>query len=222
MQNKKHSGFTLMEMVVAMSIFMVFLTAVFGTYIQITSTQKKANNNREAVAETREIFSFISDEAKEKAIDYSCYDTGSECIGAQIGNGMISKIVFISKDGLSRTIISVEKNEDEETYKITSAKFTRETTYGQNWIPNGNEYDLHSNNLKIESAKIILTPEQDPFIQNIVTATNEKIQFQPVIHMVLNIKRKAQSAESDPTPIVMETSFSSRIYGTFSSNETNE
>lgn len=200
-------GFTLIEMVVSMSIFMIFLTVVLNSYISLTTTQNKANKNREAVAEAKEIFNFISEEAREKAIDYTCFqDT--------ICGTKEDTLSLISKDGLNRTIIRKQCISEEKNCTIYSKTQNRENALSA-WI-SSEESPLHSANLKIQSVAFFVIPNLDPFnFGNLETQTDiygkGVYQFQPVFHIILNIKRK-EAEGLDDNPIIIQTSISSRIY----------
>ena len=207
----KREGFTLMEMVIAMSIFLIFLTAVFSTFITITDTQKKANLNRESVAEVREIINFISNETKDKAIDYSCYEDAI-CSTGFNGRNETDTIALISKNGLERTII--KKTETDGLYEIKSYNQNRLTT-NQQWQAPEIENAIHSPNLRLQKALFLVTPNLDPFENTLEAAENTSIQYQPNLQIILNIQRKETEGEIDPNPIVVETSLSSRIYNSF-------
>lgn len=213
-----NSGFTLIEMVIAMGIFIMFLGVVFSSYIQISNAQKRANLNREAVSEAREILSYISQEAKEKAVDYSCYtDSTVFCFDGIQGNE-VNQISLISKDGLERTIISKKLNEETKNYEITTLTQVRQSTL-RNWesAEISQETPLHSENIQIQSARFEITPNADPFEANFETASNDQIQYQPALNVVLNVKRRQKTdiEEPDEFPIVLQTSISSRIYNSF-------
>jgi prepilin-type N-terminal cleavage/methylation domain-containing protein len=209
--NKK--GFTLLEMVVAMSIFFIFLTAIFNTFITITDTQKKANVNRESVAEAREVLEYISDETKDKSIDYSCYNDAT-CSNNFNGRNETDTIALISKDGLQRTVIQKDFNEEDQSYTISTFEQNRQKN-NQEWQAPQIKNALHSPTLKIQKALFLISPDQDPFANTLEAAENNAIQYQPNLHLILNIKRKEADDELDTNPIVIETSLSSRIYNSF-------
>ncbi len=214
MQNiTNRKGFTLMEMVIAMSIFLIFLTAVFNTFITITDTQRKANLNRESVAEVRELISLITDETKDKALDYSCY-TDAICSNGFDGRNETDTIALISKNGLERTVIKKRFNEEKNIYELTNYTQTR-PTLSQAWLAPAAETPMHSENLKLQRALFLVTPNEDPFANTLEAAENTAIQYQPNLHIILNVQRKETEGETDPNPIVVETSLSSRIYNSF-------
>lgn len=198
-----HKGFTLVEMVVALGIFMIFLAAVLSTFINLTTTQQKTNLNREAVSEVKSIVNQISTEAREKALDYNCYDV--EC-------NIATTLALISPDGLNRTLITTTC--DDDLCDMFLEKQTRPATYTTAWPP-GEKTQLNSPNLKILGVKFDMIPRDDPF--NIGNGENpyqyqESLQYQPVFHLILNIARNSQAIDAESDPIIIQTSISSRLY----------
>ena len=53
-------GFTLVEMLIAMSIFVIFITVLMSSYTSLIRAQREANNYRQLYAEAREIFDTIT------------------------------------------------------------------------------------------------------------------------------------------------------------------
>lgn len=209
LKRQHRKGFTLLEMIISLGIFMLFLAAIFGTYIQITGLQQKTNLGREAIAEAREIMTYISEEVKDKAIDYSCYSSLFPCVNGINGNN-IEEISLISKDGLQRTIIKKIREPETGQIYLTTINQSRTNTANQQWIDQTQESKLHSDTLKFRDITFQITPNQDPFSNNIEIASRDDLQYQPVIHVNLNVAQP----ESDST-IVLETSISSRIYNSF-------
>lgn len=67
--NKK--GFTLVEMLVAMSIFVVFVGILLNSYTSIVRSQRDANDYRVMYAEARHVFDSVIAEFREGMVDYS-------------------------------------------------------------------------------------------------------------------------------------------------------
>jgi prepilin-type N-terminal cleavage/methylation domain-containing protein len=208
-QKQNRKGFTLIEMIISLGIFMLFLTAIFGTYIQITGLQQKTNLSREAIAEAREVMTFISEEVKDKAIDYTCYADLFPCVNGINGN-TVEEISLISKDGLERTIIKKIRDSQTSQIYLTTLNQSRTNTANDQWIDQTQESKLHSDTLAFNDVIFQITPNLDPFSNSIEIASRDELQYQPVIHVNLNVARP----ESKST-IVLETSISSRIYNSF-------
>jgi len=215
MQNNKtlKSGFTLLELVVALAIFMIFIGAIMNSFISLTTTQQKANLSREASAEAKDLLNYISVEAREKRIDYSCKNGGTEdnadfslnCGNIQIGEDLL----FITNDGLERIIVRKERNDETDFYTVSAIKQTRDNLISS-W-DSENETPLHSERLKIRNVNFETTPNFDPYDYSLVQPELE----QPKVQIILNIERnsKTESATASETPpIVIQTTISSRSY----------
>ena len=202
-------GFTLLELVISMSIFLIFLTAIFSSFITITQTQRKANLSRQNLSEAREIFNQINQEFKEKSIDYNCYSTNDNtCINSSLeGQNEINEIALISNNGLERVIFRKEFDEDESRWNITSLIQER-GNITQDWSVSAiSSGELHSNELKISDAKFILGPNKNPYLMDPEIAANSKIQYQPNVHVILNVAR-----ENESNPIILQSTFTNRKY----------
>ncbi len=70
------SGFTIVELVIAMAIFSVMSLAIISTYIQTTSIGQKMRLTRELSESAREITEHIADDVRKNGIDLtgSTYD----------------------------------------------------------------------------------------------------------------------------------------------------
>jgi prepilin-type N-terminal cleavage/methylation domain-containing protein len=75
----KTSGFTLVEMILATTIFAVMSIAVMSIYIQTTSLSNRLKATRHLSETSREITERISEDVKGKGISvkYSRYDDGT-------------------------------------------------------------------------------------------------------------------------------------------------
>lgn len=67
---KNQKGFTLIEMLVAMSIFVGFIGILLNSYTTIVRSQRQANEYREMYVEARQIFDYVIGELREGMVDY--------------------------------------------------------------------------------------------------------------------------------------------------------
>jgi type II secretory pathway pseudopilin PulG len=220
MNNRKiKSGFTLLELVIAMGIFMIFITAILNTFITLTATQQKANLSREAMSEAKEILSFISIEAREKRIDYSCSNKNTsgtpatsalsiECLTKD------AELVFITNDGLNRILIKskeikIETENEDQTYKEVIAQTQTRPNIFSAW-QQPIETPLHSPRLKIKDFTVEINPAADPYD---LSQSTEYLQH-PVAQIRLVVERNSENKnpDQDSEPIVIQTSIASRAY----------
>lgn len=131
---RKQKGFTLVEMLVAMSIFAVFVGVMIGSYTGIVRGQREANDYRTMYAESRRVFESVIYELREGMVDYGCNR-----------NPSLSELYLISKDGKTHThifekegVLKMEKGLEEEK-------------------------DLNSFEVKAKNVKFNFYPAVDPY-----------------------------------------------------------
>ena len=107
---QKQSGFTLIEITVAITVFMIFTGIVLSSFIHLIGVQIEANRYRKVYSELNEILALISTDVKEYAIDYNCFKTA--VCDPNIHNYQVQ--AFVSKDGLERHILSAKTKTVEE------------------------------------------------------------------------------------------------------------
>jgi prepilin-type N-terminal cleavage/methylation domain-containing protein len=207
----KRNGFTLLEMVIALGIFMLFMGAVLNSFISLTVAQQKANLSREGIAEAKEILNQISIEGREKRIDYFCNqglaNTNPESnqtsfsLNCQIDAN--TKLVLVSNDGLERLLISSTPIDD-NFKQISSITETRANTLSP-WSTNQTT-NLHSQRLKVRDFVVNIIPTTDPYLLD-----SPNLQ-QPIVQLILIADRNSQKPNLAAEPIVIQTSLSSRAY----------
>ena len=213
-QTSNHKGFTLIELVVSLGIFMIFSTAVISTFLAITQASSKANLNREQIAETSEVLNYIESIAKENGLDYNYIQNSQQTPSRQT-------FAYISSDFLTRYAFLIEcpynnikPMSNSEFCTIYSNTITRSSIIQNFVLQEGDWIPLHSNKLKISRFSAKHFPEQDPF--NKIDEVNLSNQFQPVTHITINLGRNSESthleALASTNPIVIQTSISSRLY----------
>jgi len=67
---RSHQGFTLMELLVAIGIFSIFLGAITTSYVSIVRGHGETNERRKMLSDVRYLMDFISDELRQGTVDY--------------------------------------------------------------------------------------------------------------------------------------------------------
>lgn len=222
-KNILKKGFTLVELLIAMSIFMIFMVVVSNSYIDIIRAQKTANETRLIYTELREFVDIVNNEMREGEIDYFCYDTDSENAGLQAfeksrcgdsttftietGNNLRT----ISKDGLrSSMIVFIPPENQDESGMICQQKYVLGESGG--WVKDGNSeedcgsglQELAFKNLKVNNLYFEILPKKDP---SIFSRDNLYNQIQPMVRMYADIGSKVKNVHFD---FKFQTSFTSR------------
>lgn len=213
-KSTNRKGFTLIELVVSLGIFMIFTTAVISTFLSITQASSRANLNREQIAETSQILSYIESIAKENGLDYEYLNNSQQTPTRQT-------FAYISPDFLTRYAFliqcpdnNLQTTTNQEFCTISSNTITRNNIIQDFVIQEGDWTPLHSNQLKIARFSAQHFPTQDPFTRT--DEVNLANQFQPITHITINLGRNLdtnfQAALSSTNPIVIQSSISSRLY----------
>jgi prepilin-type N-terminal cleavage/methylation domain-containing protein len=97
---KSKRGFTLIEMLIAMSVFVMFMGVVIQSYLGIVRSQQETNEYRVMYSEARYIFDKFSDEVRNGNIYYKDLDLNEK------------KLVLISSDGNRAVKFSYDKDKN--------------------------------------------------------------------------------------------------------------
>lgn len=188
---KTQKGFTLIEMLVAMSIFMVFTGILMGSYTNIIRTQREAEDYRIMYSEARKVFDSIIGELRDGIVDYSC-DTSVQFLAAG------DKIELISKDGASKTRIFLETEAD----KPGIVKIGRGETYQESVV------ELNSELVNVKELQFFPYPVLNPYDdENVAKAA---VQFQPKVTVYAVFEKERRNG--DVFELKLQTTVSSRIY----------
>lgn len=201
---KKHSAFTLIEMVIAITVFTIFIGTAIGSFLFFHRAQQDAAASRKLIFEAENIVTLMTELVKESKIDYSykeCEICGdSEVVGAN----NTDTIAFLSLDELTQTIIELDSDEEiltilQNTFNETSEEFENADAYDEPAL-------LHSNDVYVDSVNFRIFPNKDPF-ENL---SNNDLQYQPNVKIEITLKTLSRSGAEKK--LSFETTLTSRIY----------
>jgi len=187
--NKKRA-FTLVEMLISIALFMIFLTTLFGAYSSLIGSQKDSNAVRVMYSGARDLFAQLSEDVRLSTIDYF--------------NLVADKHVLqlLSKDGLKQTVYRVvDKDGGKRMEKSVSFRTDLKCPF-----PPGIEIieNIASNKLEIADFNFLVTPVVDPYSHD--SSENKEPQLQPMVTFLAEFK----SAGKFSFPL--QASVSSRVY----------
>lgn len=163
---KLQKGFTLIEMLVAMSIFMIFTGILMSSYTNVIKTQKEAEDYRVMYSEARKVFDSIIVELRGGVLDY-CVEYYSEDGGLKL----------VAKDGLTKSKIFLKEG---------IVKIGRGDAYE-------NVTDLNSSAVTVSNLQFFPYPLKDPYnLQNIDEAA---VQFQPKVTVFALFGKERRNGE---------------------------
>lgn len=200
--NQRHpGGFTLMEIVVAMGIFMVVSLIIAEIFVNVQRAQQRLRDNQVVATELRYLMDVISREVRSDKIDYSpgaCASSGSITISAAAAT-----LNLCTSDG---TPISFRLNNS--CFAIgginkSCVEVLRNSGAGSSWQP------ITSQSLTVDSLTFWATPLNDPFPVSGATASTPDVQ--PRVTIALKVT-SLTARPADRTSFFLQTSVTSRTY----------
>ncbi len=199
-RNKK--GFTMIELLVSMSIFMVFIGLSASSYIGLMKANQHASEMQQTYRDIRHVFDTIADEVHNNQIDYNCFalnNGDADCIQ----NGTTPNVIAFTssdKEFIYRRLYSFSDG----TVKVKNQK---KLPNDLSWATTADAVALTSEQTKFSDVSFSFFPLKNPYdSENVADAT---VQWQPSVSISIT---KASSTVG--TPQIYKTTFSSRSYGT--------
>lgn len=199
-----NGGFTLIEMMVAMSIFVIFMGVVIQSYLSIINSQREANEYRAVYSEARYIFDKFSDEIRNGVISY-------DQMGVKDGNFLqypVQKLVLFSPDQ-TRAVIFQYMNEKIgfiEFERMNEGIDTIEEFGGQ--FEEKDKFILNSDRVKVRELNIYIFPQDDPYRAENVVKNN--LQYQPKVTLFATFSKEVRPGKF--LDVNLQTTISSRNY----------
>lgn len=196
---KNIKGFTIMEMLVSLSIFMIFVALSAGSYIGLMKANRIASDTQRVYRDIRHIFDTFSREAHNNQIDFTCFDRFSTTPdSACIENQQSEKpriIAFISEEklGTFRRLYKWENGTLKVLYQQRDISNTA-------WNAQGDWQSLTAQGTTFDEIYFTVFPLKNPYDSENVADTES--QWQPSIGIVI---RRGE--------IIYKTTYSSRSYG---------
>lgn len=208
-------AFTLLEMVLAISVFVVFLTATSGSYLSLSAAMRDANQERKVYSAAQDIIKLLSDEIRDSQVDYDCYAAEkSDCKNFSLDGN--KDLVVKSGDGNRRFMVrfQLEGGKLQIRKRVRDTQFDRAEVWNDDvgyseWI----NYDLPQN-IAVSDLQFRVSPAQSPFsFQN---SSRAEFQFQPEVTILMKLKSSLQRDAGYIFPI--QTTISTRVYNKISSS----
>lgn len=192
-KRSRKQGFTLIEMLIAMSIFVIFMGVIMNSYLGIIKSQREANQYRVIYSEARHIFDKFTDSVRNGAVYY-----GEKNIG--FVNDPDNKITIVSSD--AGKVVSFEQSGSDVYY--SEAEKDQATSNYSNW----KSYKLNSDQIQIKDFKVFVSPKFDPYLTDNVA--DDQLQFQPKVTLFAEFSK--DFGEGRVFNVDLQTTVSSRNY----------
>lgn len=192
---KSRSGFTLMEMLVALMLFSVVVSISTDLFFTFQRTSRKTEGLEGVVASGRLMMEQISREVRQGTIDYDWYAQQSINLTASPTQEVLT---LRNREGSQ---IQFEFEADQGTLTMRRS---------------GSEESLNSPGIVLRDAHFLIIPTRDPF-QFISDQSDARVgQFgtniQPRVTVLLELRGAAEAGEQNYIEYDLQTTISSRVY----------
>ncbi len=192
-------AFTLVELIIAIGIFAMFMATAISAYLQLTVALKRENIDRKLYGEIESVITDIQRQAKFYDIDYVDYPAGISFPS--------SELLLISHDGKSK--IRYAKPSGKETIGVEKQRLDPVTGafINETGFILGELQDLTSNEMKVKDLNFYIHPLQQAKVSN----PNEPVIYQPKVTIVIRGEID-NPFRPDPREFTVQTSISMRHY----------
>ncbi len=188
---KQKRGFTLVELLVAMGIFVTFISVLMGSYTSIVRAQRETNDYRAMYSEGRRVFDTMVEEFRAGMVDYG--HSEHSCYHSSEFSGGVKSVNLVRKDGAKAKVYLDGEN-----------LFLQEENEGVV----DEVIQLNSEGLKVSDFDVSVYPVVDPYDPQYVF--ENKYQFHPSVTIAATFTKERINKE--PFEFKLQTSVSSRIY----------
>lgn len=208
--NQQHSkGFTLIEILVTVSVFALIAVAIASIYLAFSTIQARFRASQVLLNDTQYVLEIMAREIKNSAIvDYDLSD-GTVCEAALGLN--YTTCIFLEKEN-GQTVAFARSETDEDLLYIVCEDGIGDC---DEWNVQGNERYYTRlllpgiNNIEAQELQFVITPSTDPF-------GDSGINEQPMVTIRLKsgFVREVGGVVSDRERVthVLQTTVSSRVY----------
>ncbi len=206
---KAAEAFTLIEMIIAITLFTIFIGFAIATYLTFHRADQEALVERSLMFEAQAAMDLIVEDIKENTIDYSYYNeetimpdlsdivTHDLSVHLSLNAGEITgdTLVLRSNDGASQIVYTWD--EDAQTL----------STYTIDEVGNSSDAVLlHSATTKVSYVNFRIFPDENPYENK----TENSVQYQPTVKMDITFSMPGRISEE--VSVDLHTSVTSRFY----------
>ena len=208
-------AFTLIEMIIAITVFTIFIGFAISAYLTFHRADEDALTNRTLLMDSEAILNELSDATRENKIDYEAYAASS---GGDCGSSTEpSSLPSFSLPTFSLPTISLGTALNVQTLCLLSADEQQRTVYS--WDAEGKSLSvqrsekggalsekqrLNSEALTMSAVNFRIFPDTDPY------AESSEEHYQPMVTFYLSFSM--QSREVEPLTLDLRTTVTSRFY----------
>lgn len=197
-------AFTLIELIISMLIFTIFIAIVGTSYLHLTGAQRDANQTRKVYSEARMLMDQLTEEIRLNTIDWECYEDPLDC--GRMENP-VETLGVTNKAGTKR--VRFRKNNTENNLQI-SRNIKGETGWKGNYgFPDKDTFlSINTKTIEITKLDFHISPAGDPRINY----EDASYQYQPQVTIKMEVSAKSPNRPDGRIKFELQTTVSSRVY----------
>ncbi|MEK7146482.1 MAG: prepilin-type N-terminal cleavage/methylation domain-containing protein [Patescibacteria group bacterium] len=214
---RKSSAFTLVEVLISITIFVIFMGMSLGAYLTFHRAQLEASITRGMMLEGEQIMNVLTTAVKENRVAYSAYEpdnTFNSVIPVNFSlfslpEGAIETDTLILSELDSGDELEIHWDAEEEI--LTQQWFTYDD--GGERIEAAGYLEplrMHSESVNISFAEFRIVPGRDPYDAENILGNQEEYWYQPMVQIKFTVK--AKGAVREEILFDLQTSVTSRVY----------
>lgn len=219
--SRNQCAFTLVELIVSMLLFTIFIGVVTSTYLSVSRSLRQSAEIRQVYGQARFVMDRFTQDVRLNTIDYACFedlsdngvydyqtDSNLECVNANLSSeGETSVLALISSDGSHRTVYAFD-----ETEGLSVLELDWDETFGA-WVASSGYAEgaqvFQFEGAELASVQFVVKPLSSPYDSDhyIDAAT----QYQPSVHVMI-LARSTSSILEEAVQVRLQSTLSSRVY----------
>ena len=213
---KRQEAFTLVEVIIAITVFTIFIGFVMSGYLAFHRAEQEAITARSLLFEIESAQDTVVQLAKQNKIDYESYAEedvyGSDILAQTVSRGVFADLVMtnamntetlrlVSADG--ETQYTIFWDSEEETLSLYTLEGGAEAADAA-----GSAILLHSEETRVDYVNFKIFPDEDPFLTE--NSDRSDLQYQPQVQIHMSFTRPGRVR--DEVTIDLQTTVTSRFY----------
>jgi prepilin-type N-terminal cleavage/methylation domain-containing protein len=189
-----NSGFTLVEMVIATSIFAILAVLISGIFLQMTEVQRQTANYQRLQNDGRYILEKLAKEIRAREIDYPLSSNANSGLNFQKDEyGEQASVCYASSTGSLKYFVS-ERDRNISTGDISN-------------VCSSEGSDLNAKDIEVSYVDFYVTPTTEELWADPASFNSQ----QPRVTMVLKLRNRGLSS-GKAQELFLQTTISSKVY----------
>lgn len=194
--SKKRSAFTLIELIIAITVFVVFIGFVMAAYLTFHRSQQQVAATRSLLLEGESVFNRIDDLMDDHKIYFDYYKADTEWGESSSHTLEAQELALISLDEEEVVFIRWEVTEDQEAEEETGSIFFE--------VEGEDPIQLNAVGTSVDFMSFRIFPDDNPYdVEN--QSDSNFPHFQPHVQVIMTLSRRDVLLDLQDT-------FTSRFY----------